>query len=78
VDGPQPVEGVVLEQLFLNTNRGWSALSVAYEQDQLAVGHTTQDAFHECRADEPGCPRDGDALASERFCDHNTTLSTTW
>ena len=47
------------------------ALAVAHEQDQLAVGNAPQQAFDERRPDEPGGSGDGDALAGERFCDHN-------
>ena len=54
---PQPVEGVVLEQLLLGANGRLRAPAVADQQDQLAVGDAAQQAFDECRADEPGCPR---------------------
>ena len=70
---PQAIEGVVLEQFLLRPCRRRRALAVANEQDQLAVGNAAQQPFDESGADETGPPGDGDALACERFSDHNAT-----
>ena len=63
--GAEAVEGVVLQQLPLDPPGGGRALAVAHEQDQVAVGHTTQQPLDERRADEPGRAGDGDALAGQ-------------
>ncbi len=73
----QPIEGVVLEEFFAGSLGRSSATPIAYEQDKLTVGCAAQQPFNECGADKAGSPRDGDALASERCCDHGP-LSTTW
>ena len=68
--GPQPVEGVVLEDLAFGAPSGAGALAVADEQDQFAVGDRSEQPLDERGADEPGRAGDGDPLPRELFGDH--------
>ena len=66
----EPVEGVVLQQLTLDTLGSGRPLAVADEQHEAAVGDAAEQALDECRADEAGGPGDGDAFSSKRLGDH--------
>ncbi len=66
----QSIERVVLEDLTVGPACGTRSLTVADEQDELAVGHRSQQALDERRADEPGRAGDGDPFPGERFGDH--------
>ena len=66
----EPVEGVVLEQLALDTLRRGRPLAAADQQHEVAVGDAAQQALDQRRADEPGRAGDGDPFAGERLGDH--------
>ena len=77
--GAQPVEGVVLEQLALRRARP-PRCACRRRTSRTSSQSGTQRSSRSTSAvpDEPGRAGDGDALAGERFCDHNVHLSTIW
>ena len=73
----EAVEGVVAEDLPLHPLRGRARRPGADQQDELAVGHRTQEPLDQRGAEEAGRPGDGDAPAGEGLPDH-LALSTKW
>ena len=67
----QSIERVVLEDFTVGPACGTRSLTVAHEQHELAVGHRSEQALDERRADEPGRAGDGDPFPGERFGDHS-------
>ena len=68
--GPQPVEGVVLEDLAFGAFRRRRALTVAHQQDEFAAGHRSQEPLDQRRAHESRGAGDGDPFPRELLGDH--------
>ena len=56
---------------------GRAATARTNEQDELTVGHVSQESFDEGSTEEAGGAGDGDALPREPSADH-VALSTKW
>jgi hypothetical protein len=68
--GPQAVEAVVAQDLPPCAVGRRQPLTRSHEYDDLAVGHTAQQALDEGGPKEAGCPSDGNSLPGEIVCDH--------
>ncbi len=73
----QMVEGVVAQDLALHPLRGRRAPATAHEQHEGAIGHGSEQPFHDGGAEEPRRARDRDAAAGQCLPDH-LALSTIW
>ena len=71
----QPLEGVVAEDLPLDTAVHVGTAAWPHQQHQLAVGDRAQQPFDESSAQESSCTGDGDALSGQRVGDHDVLSS---
>ena len=75
--GSEPVEGVVLQDLPLDPLGDGRTPPRTDQQDDLAVGHRSQQSLEQVGAEEAGRAGDEQPLSGECLTDHGG-LSTTW